>query len=154
MAQQRIEVEQQDRTKEEQRSLQNQLASQLNYAQEQLRKINLQYEELQNENKTIKYQQEEIIITKNEQLKKTEEKLALFEMEYQRQSRVKSELPKFEELIKEIQRLENIELTLKLQISNYEEKLAMLAQENERLSLTSQQHSQLDSTLRKVKSEL
>ncbi len=154
MAQQRIEVEQQDRAKEEQRSFQNQLASQLNYAQEQLRKINLQYEELQNENKTIKYQQEEIIITKNEQLKKTEEKLALFEMEYQRQSRVKSELPKFEELIKEIQRLENIELTLKLQISNYEEKLAMLAQENERLSLTSQQHSQLDSTLRKVKSEL
>ena len=75
-------------------------------------------------------------------------------MEYQRQSRVKSELPKFEELIKEIQKLENIELTLKLQISNYEEKLAMLAQENERLSLTSQQHSQLDSTLRKVKSEL
>lgn len=154
MAQQRIEVEQQDRAKEEQRSFQNQLASQLNYAQEQLRKINLQYEELQNENKAIKYQQEEIIITKNEQLKKTEEKLALFEMEYQRQSRVKSELPKFEELIKEIQKLENIELTLKLQISNYEEKLAMLAQENERLSLTSQQHSQLDSTLRKVKSEL
>lgn len=67
---------------------------------------------------------------KTNEIRKLEEKIMILEKEVQRSSKSKSEAMKYEELVKEIQRLEGVELAMRLQINTYQENLALLAQEN------------------------
>jgi hypothetical protein len=102
--------------------------------QEELRRTQLQLEEKNMELREANHKSEERVLFKSSEIKRLEEKVSILEKEAQRSSRAKPDL-RYDELIKEIHRLEGVELTLKLQISTYEEKLVMLAQENERLNL-------------------
>ena len=102
----------------------------------------------------LSHKNEEKLIMKNNEVKRLEEKLMTVEKENHRNSRYRSELPKIEELLREIQKLEGNELTLKLQISDYEERLAMLAQENERLSFMVNGKNEEKGSIDKLRKEI
>lgn len=78
----------------------------------------------------ISHRAEEKVMLKANEIRKLEEKIMILEKEVQRSSKSKSEAMKYEELVKEIQRLEEVELAMRLQINTYQENLALLAQEN------------------------
>ena len=89
-------------------------------AQEDLRRISLRQEDKEMELRELHHRHDQDAIDKNNHIKQLEEKLFLLEKDLERSSRFKSELPKIDELLKDIQRLEGSELSLKLQITNHE----------------------------------
>ena len=92
--------------------------------------MQLQTDEKSMELREVSHKAEEKVMLKTNEIRKLEEKIMILEKELHRSSKSKAEAMKYEELVKEIQRLEGVELAMRLQINTYQENLALLAQEN------------------------
>ena len=93
-------------------------------------------EEVKRQARESRHADEQQLVTQTTMIRQLEEKVRFKEQEANEwMTKSRAEPQRMEQLVREIQRMESGELSLKAQIKDYEEKIAMLAQENERLTI-------------------